>query len=202
MTVTQEEIARRRAERRRRVQQRQTVIFGGLISALLIIALIAAAVWSGMLPAPFARDFSTAPGDTDQSIPCPPADATTVPLSEITVNVLNGTNVSGLAASTASALVTTGVVVNREGNFAGGYAGTAQIFAGSLGLTAAYTLAAMLPEAEVVLDTTNTTETVDLVLGTEFTALAPADQISPVEPGTAITPPAGCTEVEVQEPAA
>lgn len=201
MTVTKEEIARRRAERRRRVQQRQTVIFGGLVSALLVIAIVAAAVWSGMLPVPFAREFSTAPGDADRSTPCPPADATTSPPNEITVNVLNGTNVSGLAASTASALVTTGVVVNREGNFTGGYEGTAQVFAGSLGLTAAYTLAAMLPEADVVLDTTNTTETVDLVLGTEFTALAPADQIRPVEPGTAITPPEGCTDVAVQEPA-
>lgn len=181
------------------MQQRQTVLFGGLISALLVIALVSAAMWGGMLPSPFAREFSTEPGEGDLTVPCPPEGATTVPLTEITVNVLNATNVAGLAASTASTLAATGVVVNREGNFSGSYAGTAEIYTGSLGVTNAYTLAAMLSEAEIILDTSNTTGTVDLVLGTEFTALVPADQIIAVEPGNAIATPENCTPVEVEE---
>ncbi|MEE6273955.1 LytR C-terminal domain-containing protein [Georgenia sp. MJ206] len=190
--------ARRRAERRRRLQQRQTVIFGVLITMLLAVALVAGAMWSGVLPSPVARPFSTpAPTEEAQAFsPCPPPDALPVPFGEITANVYNGTTRGGLAATTASQLSQFGVVISSEANNPGGrYSGTAQIVTGPIGITSAYTVAALIPDAVVALESDRTDQTVDVVLGDAFESVL-TPETAAVDPTMPLEAPAGCTPVD------
>lgn len=177
------EAARRRRARRRRLHQRQTIIFGGLLTALLVIALLALSMWRGVVPSPFSRPFST-PDPDDVAVamtPCPPTGATPVPFGEITANVYNSTNVSGLAGQTASALSDQGIVVPSSSNYSGeDYTGTAQIITGPRGVSAAYTVAALIADSQVVLDQLRNDETIDVVLGVDFdTALIDASELDP-----------------------
>lgn len=74
-----DDAAQRRAARRRRLQQRQTVILGGLVTVLLVVGLVALAMWTGLLPAPFSREFSAEEEETTAAVqPCPPPDAVPV----------------------------------------------------------------------------------------------------------------------------
>nr|KEP23806.1 hypothetical protein DA06_04510 [Georgenia sp. SUBG003] len=191
-----DEAALRRAARRRRLQQRQTVIFGGLITILLVAALIAGAIWSGLLPAPFTRDFSREESPEDQVVqPCLPEGATAVPLGSITANVYNGTDTAGLAATTGEVLGGAGVLVNQQANWPQGeYAGVVQIVTGPLGVTAGYSLARLFPEAVVTLDD-RSDESVDVVLGSGYTKMLSADEIAGLDPEGALTSPEGCTPV-------
>ncbi|MDD9207536.1 LytR C-terminal domain-containing protein [Georgenia sp. 10Sc9-8] len=201
MSTTPEERAYERAERRRRVQQRQTVIFGGLIAVLLVAALVSAAVWTGMLPTPLDRGFSAPEEETEEIVQvCPPPGSTPVPLSEITANVLNGTDRSGLAGATASDLVSLGVVVNREANFSDGYPGAVQLIAGPIGVVPAYTLARLFPGSEVILDEGRTSQAVDVVLGSEFSGMLSAEEAEALDPEAELEAPEDCTEVDLPEP--
>jgi hypothetical protein len=191
-----DDAARRRAARRRRLQQRQTVIFGGLITILLVAALIAGAIWAGLLPAPFTRDFSREESTEDQVVqPCLPDGATAVPLGSITANVYNGTDTAGLAATTGEVLGGAGVLINQQANWPHGeYAGVVQIVTGPLGVTAGYSLARLFPEAVVTLDG-RSDESVDVVLGSGYTKMLSADEIAALDPEGALTSPDGCTPV-------
>jgi hypothetical protein len=190
------EAARRRAAHRRRLQQRQTVIFGVLITLLVAVALVAGAMWTGVLPSPVARPFST-PEATDaaEAVPCPPPDAMPVPFGEIAVNVYNGTRRAGLAATTGSQLAQFGVVVSSQANYPGGsYGGVAQVVAGPLGIPSAYTISALIPESVVTYEGSRSDATVDVVLGEAFESVLSPDA-SPVNPSIPLEAPAGCTPV-------
>ncbi|MPV37047.1 LytR C-terminal domain-containing protein [Georgenia subflava] len=191
------DVEQRRAARRRRLQQRQTVIFGGLITVLLVIGLVAAAMWSGLLPAPFTREFSSEE-PTEQQIqqPCLPEGAVPLELASITANVYNGTDRSGLAAATGSALGQVGVLVNQQANWPGGsYPGVVQIVAGPIGVTAAYSLARLFPGSVVTLESTRADESVDVVLGGGYEAMLAADEIAALDPAAPLTAPEDCTPV-------
>jgi len=191
-----DDAAVRRVARRRRLQQRQTVIFGGLITILLVAALIAGAIWSGLLPAPFTRDFSRE-ASTEAPVvqPCVPDGATAVPLGSITANVYNGTDTAGLAATTGEVLGGSGVLINQQANWPQGeYTGVVQIVTGPLGVTAGYSLARLFPEAVVTLDG-RSDESVDVVLGSGYTKMLSADEIAALDPEAALTSPEGCTPV-------
>ncbi len=197
MTTDPAEAERRRAARRRHLQQRQTLIFGILITALVAVALVAAAMWSNVIPSPFARPFSS-PAPTEAaspSAPCPPADALPAPFSEITANVYNATDQSGLAARTASGLAQYGVVISQEANYGGSFEGVANIVSGPRGLQAAYTVAALVPGSTVTLDGRDDA-TIDVVLGGAFSEV-PAPEASGLDPEAPLTPPPGCTPVTV-----
>lgn len=196
-TATQD-AERRRQARRRRLQQRQTVVFGGLITALLLIGLIALAMWSGILPAPFSRDFSRPdPSATEATVPCVPDGATPVTFGEITANVYNGTDRAGLAGETAGQLVQLGVVVNQEANWPETYEESVEIRVGPLGITAGYSLARLFPAASVTLESTRTDEAVDVVLGTAYTAMISPDEVAALDPAQPLVSAEGCTPVEV-----
>ncbi|WP_127128315.1 LytR C-terminal domain-containing protein [Georgenia sp. SYP-B2076] len=198
MTATPNDADQRRAARRRHLQQRQTLVFGGLITVLAVVGLVSTAMWTGLLPAPFAREFSTAePSDANLAIPCVPADATPVAFSEITANVYNGTDRNGLAASSADSLTQVGVVVNQQANWPqGAYSGVVQVVVGPLGVTSGYTVARLFPSAVVSLDTSRTDETVDVVLGATYEAMLSADEIAALDPAAPLASPEGCTPVD------
>jgi len=195
--VTQSpEAVRARVARRRHMQQRQTVIFGTLVTVLLVAGLLGGAVWSGVLPSPIDIEINSgAPEATPAPVapPCPPEGALPVPYSEISANVLNGTETQGLAAGTAATLRSYGIQTGREQN-GQRYEGVARLTAGPLGVASAYTLAALFSSAEIVLDAREDA-TVDVLLGLAFEDVLPLEQVE-LDPEAPIPPPADCRPVE------
>lgn len=190
------EAVRARVARRRHMQQRQTVIFGTLVTVLLVAGLLGGAVWSGVLPSPIDIEINSgAPEATPAPVapPCPPEGALPVPYSEISANVLNGTETQGLAAGTAATLRSYGIQTGREQN-GQRYEGVARLTAGPLGVASAYTLAALFSSAEIVLDAREDA-TVDVLLGLAFEDVLPLEQVE-LDPEAPIPPPADCRPVE------
>lgn len=190
---------RRRALRRRRLQLRQTLIFGILLTTLLAVSLLAIGFWTDVVPAPFARPFSSAAptAPSRASVPCPPVDATPLPLDSISANVLNATDESGLAARTSSELGQAGVAVAQQGNYSGAIDDAARIVAGPRGLTAAYTLVQIIPDARVALDD-RSDETVDVLLGNGFDGVLDLSEAE-IDPDAPLPAPAGCSPVEIPD---
>lgn len=164
---------------------------------MLAVALVAAAMWGNVVPSPFSRPFSS-PAPTEaarSSVPCPPADALPAPYSEITANVYNATDETGLAARTASGLAQYGVVISQESNYGGDLEGVANIVSGPRGLQAAYTVAQIVPGSTVTLDGREDA-TIDVVLGGSFSEV-PAPEETAIDPEQPLPPPPGCTPVTV-----
>ena len=92
----------------------------------------------------------------------------------VTINVYNATNRDGLAASVAKSLRTQGFRVAKVANDPLGkrIAGVGEVRHGKTGAPGATLAVTRLPGAKVVPDK-RTDNTVDLVLGETFTALAP-----------------------------
>lgn len=176
------------------MHERQAVIFGVLLAALALAGLGAAAVFTGSLNLPvFAREFAAEPSPTatQDPYPCPPAGALPVPYGQITVKVYNATNRVGLAGATAASLAERGFVIGAKETAAVRYDGTARIIFGTTGVAAAYTLAAQLDGAVLILDP-RTDPSVDLALGAEFAELKPVEQVT-LDPAAPLVAPAGCT---------
>ena len=186
------------------MHERQAVIFGVLLAALALAGLGAAAIFTGSLNLPvFARDFATEPSATasQDPYPCPPAGAMPVPYGQVTVKVFNATTRVGLAGATAAALAERGFVIGATENFSVTYDGKARIIFGTAGVAQAYTLAAQLDGAVLILDP-RTDPTVDLVLGAEFPELKAVDTVT-LDPAAPLVAPPGCTPFdEVVAPAA
>ena len=186
------------------MHERQAVIFGVLLAALALAGLGAAAIFTGSLNLPvFARDFATEASTTaaQDPYPCPPAGSMPVPASQITVKVFNATSRVGLAGATSAALAERGFVIGATENFSVTYDGTARIIFGTAGVPQAYTLAAHVDGAVLILDP-RTDATVDLILGAEFPELKAMDTVK-LDPAAPLVAPAGCTPFdEVVAPAA
>ncbi|WP_147915823.1 LytR C-terminal domain-containing protein [Ruania zhangjianzhongii] len=196
---TQQSRVRARAARRRHLQQRQTVIFGTLIAVMLVGGLAAGAIWTGILPSPFTVAInSPEPTDAGASMPCPPENATFVPLSEISANVLNGTDRQGLAATAATALTEQGIAVGNQANAESRFAGEARIIAGPQGLPAAFTAAQLFADATIEVDS-RSGETIDVVIGAEFEDLRADDEIA-IDPEAPIPAAAECTPLATATP--
>lgn len=186
---------RARALRRRHMHERQAVIFGVLLAALAVVGLGSAAVYTGSLSLPFLEEEFAAkptPPATARAFPCPPDGALPVAYGEITVNVYNSTSTAGLAAATLKSFTDRGFLGGETDNQPT-YDGTVRIAFGQAGLTAAYTVAAHLPDVEFVADGRKGPE-VDVVLGTEFKGLVPADEVG-LDPETPLEAPKGCVKV-------
>lgn len=184
---------RARSLRRRHMHERQAVVFGVLLAAMAVIGLGAAAVYTGSLSLPFIEeDFQAEPTPTVAAVtfPCPPEGAKAEPYSVITVNVYNTTSTSGLAATTMNELVARDFKPGNTGNLPE-YAGTAQVITGVASVARAYTLAAQVEGAQLVLDA-RTGGSVDLVLGTGYTGLLAPDEVT-LDPEAPLESPAGCT---------
>lgn len=194
-TGPNDDAVRQRAVRRRHLHERQAVIFGTLITALTAAALLGLGVYLGAIPAPFSVPFQTPPsvdGGTRQ--PCPPDGALPVAYGEITVNVYNGTRRTGLAGATAQELESRGLVIGEEANDPRGrYDGATLIRTGVAGIPGAYTVAAMFPDATIVLDT-RADATIDVTLGLLYESMRSPEE-SALDPATPIPAPEDCTPV-------
>jgi len=196
---------RGRALRRRHMHERQAVIFGVLLAGLAVAGLGAAAVYTGSLDVPLmGRGFSTAsptPTNAGAAGPCPPVGAVPVPYDQITVNVYNATTRVRLAAATAEALSERGFHVGTTQN-GQPYSGVAQIAFGTAGVAQAYTLAAQLDGAVMLLVAKDPADpSVDLSLGSDFAALKAPDTVV-LDPAVPFTPPPGCTPLSEATPVA
>lgn len=187
-----------REARRRHLQQRQTVVFGSLIAGLLVVGLAAGAMWVGILPAPVEIPIKSPEADEAAAPPCPPPDTPPVPFSEISANVLNGTNRSGLAAGTAAGLAEHGVNIAQQENAPAGYDGVARILTGPTGVAEAYTVAALFADARVELDG-RTEDILDVTVGEDFEGLLPEESVE-LDDETPLAQPADCEPVVVEEP--
>lgn len=184
---------RARMLRRRHVHERQAVVFGVLIAGLGVAGLGAAAMYTDNLSLPFfERGFSAAPTETAVAVAtyCPPEGALPVPHDQITVDVFNGAGTAGLARQTAAALGALGFVVGETDN-APSVTGTGRIVYGPAGSAAAYTLQAYVPGA-VLSFADREDASVDLIVGSEFQGLLPAEQVL-VDPSAPLVGPDGCT---------
>jgi hypothetical protein len=103
----------------------------------------------------------------------------TVSPAKVNVDVLNGSQIQGLAASTAAKLTTRGFNVVGTGNAANSAYTTSVIaYASAADLPAARTLKGQLGHVTLHLDSSLTPGTVDLILGSGFTALKPVSATS------------------------
>lgn len=182
---------RARELRRRHRHERQAVVFGGLVAAMAVLALGATAVYTGVVDAPFTREFTTlAPEDPESSTmaapPCAPPDTLPIAYTEVQVRVLNGTDRAGLANSTAAELAARGFTVVGTGNSPRPSAATAEVHVGEQGVAAGYTVAAQIDGAIIQLDT-RADASVDLIVGDAWTTMVdpgvvPLDAAAPLEP--------------------
>lgn len=185
-----------RVKRQRNLQQRQTVIFGGITIALVLLLLLSLATWTGVIGSPFNRGFSAKEDPNAGVIPCIAPGTPPVPLNEISANVYNATPRTGLAGSVGSRLTELEVQVGNETNWGGAVPPeAARIYASYDGIPAAYTMARLIPGAIVMLDETNTTEVIDIVLSTDFTDVESNEAIAALGE-TPLESHAQCVEVK------
>nr|WP_297425942.1 LytR C-terminal domain-containing protein [uncultured Actinotalea sp.] len=187
---------RARQLRRRHRRERQAVVFGGMVAAMAVAGLGAAAVYTGVVEAPFAREFTTltTPAPTLAAPPCPPEGTLPVTYAETQVRVLNGAGTAGLAGQVGDELAARGFVVAGTDNFPGGYSGSSLVRFGEAGLRAAYTLAAQL-EAPVLQLDLRADATVDLVLGGAFGTLLDPTLVA-LAPDQPLVAPTGCVPLD------
>ena len=120
--------------------------------------------------------------------------------NQITVKVFNATTRVGLAGATGAALTERGFIVASAENATATYDGTARIIFGVAGVAQAYTLAAHIDGAVLVLDP-RADASLDLALGAEFAELKPLDTVT-LDPAVPLVAPPGCTPFdEVVAPA-
>ena len=189
---------RSRTSYRRRLLQRQTVIFGTLSITLAVLMLLCSAWWTGLLPFPYHREFSTSQSYRKDVIPCIAENTPSVPNSTISVNVYNSTTVTGLAGKVTTALAEQEVtVVNDGANWPGERISyPTVIFTSSKAVTQAYSLARMFPEAMIYLDGSLSTEVLNVVIGEGFEALKPKDQLDKLQPKEPLTSLPKCEPVD------
>lgn len=156
-------------QRRRRRRRRQTFIFFAALVLTLCLGGYASAVALGAAQWP----WTPAP----PVIACPTGSVTPLAPAKVTVNVLNATDRQGLATriSTQLQAESRGFSLGSVGNDTsdGTVSGTAQIRTGTRGIPAAKAVQTQVARSVIVLDRRDD-DSVDLVLGTDFTKLRPA----------------------------
>lgn len=168
---------------------------------LLALALLTALVWWRVIHRADGTTSkpSSSPTKTCSSAPLPPS--TVVPANaDVTVQVLNSTNKTGLAGTTGAALVKLGFkqagtpgndLTNRAP-----VAGVAELRFGPAGKTAADLLAFYFPGAVSVLDQ-RTGAVVDVALGAQFTAIATPDAVAAAMKAAKVTQAAPGAKIPV-----
>jgi hypothetical protein len=194
---------RDRVVRRRHKHERQAVVFGILIAALAVAGLGAVAVWTGGIEGPFSRPFTTKAATPVASAvppPCPPDGTLPVAYGQVQVQVLNATDRAGLAADTAAALTARGFTILGTGNSPSPVVGVARISFGAAGVPAAYTLAAHMQGASLVLDNRQD-PSVDLAVGSDWVSLLDPGVIA-LDPNAPLVGQPGCLPLEQAQAAA
>ncbi len=169
------EAARVKLAQRRQLRHR--IVIGLLAAVLLASAVFAVAVLRGWI---VLSETATRPVASKE---CPAGPFSYQPPDTITVNVYNTTPTAGLATQVSEALAQRGFQkgivgnssVNREGM-------TAIIISGPEGESAAFTLQQQVPGTQYVQDD-RADESVDVVLGSGYTQLVPAEKVSTAAAG-------------------
>lgn len=193
----QQRRAEERAAARRR--RRQAAVFALLVLLVVGAGTTAAGVYQGWWQWPPWSGRSE-PEPVRTVVLCPTPEITAAPVAEVVLTVLNSTSRTGLAAETAAALTERGFTVGAIGNDPGDpVSGTAVVRHGPQGLAAATTVAAHVPDAQLVDDGREGTA-VELSLGEAFAGLRAPEEAAPLmEPQAAPSPP-GCVPPEPQQP--
>jgi hypothetical protein len=165
---------------RRRRRRRAAITLTLVALVLLGTFTYAAAYFQGWVG---AKSVSK-PTGTAGCQPATPSKAVTP--SDVTLNVYNSTDRVGLAAAVAKSLRTLGFKVVDVANDPLGkpISGVGEIRHGPKGAAAAAIAATRLSGAKLVLDN-RTDSSVDLVLGTKFTALTVPPKVVPTKPSKA-----------------
>jgi len=166
--------------------------------ALVLLLLLGLLWFTGVLPMPFNRDFTSSESSEDANVvPCLAEGTPSVELSTITVTVYNASNRTGLASKVSGELSGHGVTVSDQLNW-GGEEPDAPIviYSSQNALPQAYTLARMFPNATVRLDGTTDTEILDVVLGSHYTEMRPEGELAELGAGQELTNPENCVVVE------
>jgi LCP family protein required for cell wall assembly len=110
--------------------------------------------------------------------------------SDVSVEVLNGSGVQGIAGTTGTALTSRGFHVlgassalTSDGAPDFSYVKSVVEYSSAADLRAARTVAAQLSDVTLQLNSSVPAGTVDLILGSDFTALKPVRQSQPTSPG-------------------
>jgi LCP family protein required for cell wall assembly len=132
----------------------------------------------------------TAPVPTATASPVTAQELTTSP-SDVKVEVLNGSGQAGAAGSAGSALTALGFDVTGTGDAAAfTYTSSVIEYASAAGLAAVNTLKQVLANVNVVQDASLTPGTIELIVGSDFTApAAPAASPSPAASATPAASP-------------
>lgn len=167
-----------RVRRARRRRLRHRIVIALLVLVLLLAAIFAFGVLRGWIvlsepePAPVAAEE------------CPAGPFTYQSPDTVTVNVYNTTPTPGLATQVSDALAERGFERGTVGNSTVNRVGmTAIIISGPDGAAAAFTLQQQIPSTQYVQDD-RADSTVDVVLGSGYTALVPPESV----PATATGP--------------
>ncbi|WP_432510433.1 LytR C-terminal domain-containing protein [Kineococcus sp. SYSU DK001] len=175
-----EESYRRLAQRRRTRLVRQRVVFAVVVALVLAVGGGAYLVWSDRWQ-PGGTATPSAAATPSCAPAAPPALLTP---GEVTLDVLNGTDRRGLAAAVAGELRTRGFVVGTVGNAPTPTGpGTALVTYPAAAVQQAVTVAARLPEVQLVEDPAATVVTVSL--GDGYQALLAEDALVPPVPANA-----------------
>ena len=155
---------------------------------LLVLALAALGVWWNVLRADAERQADAAAACSSAAAAIPSLDPATV-----TVRVLNASDIKGQAQRVADALENRGFVIAEVGNDGSNrdVTGTGEVRFGARGRDAARFLSLQQPGARLFQDT-RANETVDLVIGPEWSQLASPEQIEQALAAQETDAPSNC----------
>lgn len=148
------------------------------IAFLLVLSILTVIVWWRVLHRPdAASDAATSP--TSHAATCSPAVKRVVlpAPAAVTVNVRNGAGRDQLATKVTDELKSRGFKVGQPGDAGAPLTGTAEIRYGAAGKPGATLLSYYLPGAKLV-SIKRSDKNLDLILGSGYSALAPATTVS------------------------
>lgn len=136
---------------------------------MAFLLLINTLFWTGLVPFPFAREFSK----KEAAVLVAPCSTTSTPspLKNISVRVFNASGKTGVARQVTDTLSASGVHTSEPANWNSDEAVTEslRIITGKSTIDEAYTLRAFFPDAHVVYDENTTNDVVDVVIGKAWT---------------------------------
>ncbi|MFV0458705.1 MAG: LytR C-terminal domain-containing protein [Actinomycetales bacterium] len=178
---------RLRQAQRAKVRRRQGLSFFAIVLVVALIGVFGAAINQGVISLPFGND---------DPVVCPTPVTDVAAPGDVKVNVLNATTTKGLASRTSQELSGRGYSVASTGNAPDAqreFPDPAQVRYGPDSLAEAKSVQAQVSGAVLVEEPERTDTTVDLVLGSSFTELAPADAAAQAIAPTPVESPEGCT---------
>lgn len=174
----------------------------GVVLVLLLALLAGAVIFALALARGDIQLTANQPSPSPVSA-CPAGPFDLVDPATVTVNVLNSTSIAGLAGNAAASLEERGFTLGAIGNRSVGQTNmTAIVVSGPSGYAQALTLQRTIP-GTVYVEDERPDATVDVVLGSEYEALVPAEEVN-AEPGglTCELPSTGSATPAPSSPAA